>query len=114
MRVALAERGLGDERDHRRPARPLLRRHDLVRRGDDADPDEQDGEQDRHHDQGVGGVLRLGRLERRARRWRSASTPVSATEPLANALSSSRIPIVCGAEVHRLVVRRRRAGVARR
>ena len=46
-------------------------RVDRVLRGHERDPHEQDGEDDRHRDQRLGGVLRLRRLERRhARRDR--------------------------------------------
>ena len=61
-RRVVAEDGSGDEGDDGLTA--LERRHDAVGVGDERDPDEEDGQEDRHRDHRVAGVLRFGRLER--------------------------------------------------
>ena len=63
-RGPVAEDGGGSLRDHGRAARVRVGRPDVERVGDQGDADEQYAQQDRHHDQRVGGVARLGRLER--------------------------------------------------
>ena len=62
---ARAEDGPRDEGHHCRAAAVVDRGHDREGVGDDRDPDEDDSQQDRHRDHRVGGVLRLGLLERR-------------------------------------------------